>query len=173
MPAQYRCTSVILNIILFNLPVIRNFISESTFHVAVQQIVTNICSGSFHPFNMNWSLRDIEIIREKLGWRRWSLPMKLFGDVSPEFLRSIDRTFVHISVLLHGANVGFPWHGWIWHKHRFPHLVFYVHTLTTTELVSQRQEEFLRDTTQRSHAVVQTNYARSSTYISTWHNTQR
>ena len=108
MPTQYRCTSVILNIRLFNLPVISNFITESTFHVAVQQIIANICSGSFHPFNMNWSLRDIEIIREELGWRCWSFPMKLFGDVSPEFLRSIDRTFVHISVLIHGANVGFP-----------------------------------------------------------------
>lgn len=128
MRAQYRCTSVLSNIRLFNLPVISNFISESTFHVAVQQIVANICSSSFHPFNMNWSLRDIEIIREELGWRCWRLPMKLFGDVSPEFVRSIDRTFVHFSVLFHGANVGFPWHGRIWHKNRFSHLVFYVYT---------------------------------------------
>lgn len=55
----------------------------------------------------------------------------------------------------------------------FPILSF-MSTLTTVELVSKGQAEFLRDTTQRPRAFVQTNYARSCTlYQCLTHNTQR
>lgn len=114
--------------IKFHLPVKSNFIPESISNVAVQQIVTNVCSRSFHPFNMNWSLSDIKIIGEELCWRCWSFPVELFGDVTPELLRSIDRPFVHILVLSHGTDVRLPWERLIWHIHRFPHLVYELNT---------------------------------------------
>lgn len=59
-------------------------------HVPVQQIIRNIGGGPVQPFRINRPFSHIEIVCEKFIVVNRCLPMKLFANFSPEFLRVVD-----------------------------------------------------------------------------------
>lgn len=71
----------------------------SIFNVSIQQVVADIGRGAFHPLDVDWTLGDVEVKRQKILGIGRSLPMKLLGNVAPELFWLLDAFFVKLFIL--------------------------------------------------------------------------
>lgn len=72
--------------------------------VPVQEVVANVCRGTFQPADEDRSIIHVKIIREELSGR--SFPMELLGYLPPELLGLPDGLVVHPPVLGQIRDVG-------------------------------------------------------------------
>lgn len=71
----------------------------SIANIPIENVVADICGGSFHPFYEDRPFGDVKVVREKVVGVSWRFPVELSRNFAPEFLGRLDRLFVHLLVL--------------------------------------------------------------------------
>lgn len=90
-----------------NRPEVGNPFAESIVDDPIEDIVAHVGDGPLHPFDGDGTIRYVEVVFEKLILR-WTLPIKIFGDVGPEALGVFDGPLVETSILIETGDVSIP-----------------------------------------------------------------